>query len=183
MSLVAPRLRISRIQERGSKFFSVVRLEMFEVTGGGPICLKPNKPDPYDGLRDFLIVNTWLYKMEQYLVILQLGNPGQVLSEANKIVYTSTFLTGTAAVWWYTIVQASQVLTTWSDFRKKVVTEFVPSGHIRRSRDKLRRLKHTTSVSKYLAEFRNLILTIPNMSDEERQDRVYSGLKYDIMME
>lgn len=150
---------------------------------GGPITLKPNKPEPFDGRRDFLMVNTWLYKMEQYLAIVQLSNPGTELGEGNKIIYASTFFTGTAAVWWFTLVKGGTVPTSWEDFKKTVIAEFVPPDHVRRARDKLRGLKHNSSVSKYLAEFRNVTLTIPDMSDGEKMDRFCTGLKYEIRVE
>lgn len=61
--------------------------------------------------------------------------------------------------------------------------ELVPSDHIRRARDKLRRLKKTSSVSKYIGEFRNCILTIDDMSDGEKFDRFVQGLKQDVKLE
>ena len=72
---------------------------MEEAAHGGSIMLKPNKPEPYDGRRDYLVVNTWLYKIEQYLIIAQLSKPSNVLSDGNRIIYASMFFTGTAAVW------------------------------------------------------------------------------------
>lgn len=75
--------------------------------GAGPIRLKPNKPEQYHGRRDFVIVNKWLYNMEHYFLILQLSNPRNVLTDDNKIIHLSTFLSSTAAVWWYTVVQSN----------------------------------------------------------------------------
>lgn len=149
----------------------------------GSINLKPNKPEPYDGKRDYLVVNTWLYKVEQYLVLAQLSNPGVPLTEANRILYASTFLTSTAAVWWYTLVQANTVPATWQEFKAKVIAEFVPDDHVRRARDRLRKLTQTTSVAKYLSEFRNIVLTIPGMNDGEMWDKFCSGLKYEVRIE
>lgn len=149
----------------------------------GSINLKPNKPEAYDGRRDFLVVSTWLYKVEQYLVLMQLNNPAAQLLEANRILYASTFLTGTAAVWWYTLVQSNTVPTTWDQFKAKVVAEFVPDDHVRRARDKMRKLQQTGSVSKYLAEFRNVTITIPGINDGEMWDRFCAGLKYEVRLE
>lgn len=61
-----------------------------------------------------------------------------------------------------------------------VMTEFVPEDHVRRARDRLRRLKQTTSVPKYISEFRNCIITINDMSAGERFDRFLQGLKPDV---
>ena len=74
--------------------------------------MKPNKPEACNGKRDCLVVNTWLYKVEQYLGLVELSSPGMTLADANRIMYASTFLAATAAVWWYTLVQANQVPTS-----------------------------------------------------------------------
>lgn len=153
------------------------------AAGQGTINLKPNKPESYDGRRDFLVVNTWLYKVEQYLVLVQLSNPGVQLTEGNRILYASTFLTGTAAVWWYTLVQSKWPPTTWEQFKAKVVAEFVPEDHVRRARERLRKLRRTTSVAKYLSDFRNLCLTVPGMTDGEMWDKFCAGLKYEVGLE
>lgn len=39
------------------------------------------------------------------------------------------------------------------------------------------------SVAKYLAEFRNIVLTINGMNDEEKADRFKQGLKYNVRVE
>ena len=52
-----------------------------------------------------------------------------------------------------------------------------------RSRDKLRRLVHRKSVSNYLSEFRNIVLTISDMSVGEKVDLFCQGLKPKIRLE
>ena len=64
-----------------------------------------------------------------------------------------------------------------------MIAEFVPSDHVRLARDKLRRLRQTSAVSKYLAEFRNLALTNPDMTDGEKLDKFCVGLKYEVRVE
>lgn len=98
-------------------------------------------------------------------------------------MYASPFLSGTAAVWWYTLVQSNQAPGTWNDFKSAIVREFVPEDHVRSARDKLRKLRQTGSVSKYLSEFRNLVLTIPDVTDGEKWDRFCAGLKFDVRLE
>ena len=154
-----------------------------KAANDGAIKLKPNKPEPYNGKRDFLVVNTWIYKLEQYMLLLQVNNPTQPLSEANKIMFASTFLTGTASVWWFTLVQSNAMPTTWEDFKATLSREFVPEDHVRRAREKLRRLRQIGSVSKYLGDFRNLTLVISDMSGGEKMDRFVEGLKREIQVE
>ena len=74
----------------------------------GSINLHPNKPEPYDGKRDYLIVHTWLYKVDQYLTLMEITNPTVGMTEQRRIMYASTFLSGMAAVWWYTLVKCNQ---------------------------------------------------------------------------
>lgn len=50
----------------------------------------------------------------------------------------------------------------------------------RRARDKLRRQKQTTSVSKYLSEFGNITLAISEVNEGKRVDWFVDGLKYRI---
>lgn len=69
------------------------------------------------------------------------------------------------------------------DFRKAMLAECFPSDHVRRARDKVRKLSHNTSVSKFLAEFKNIVLRITGMTDEEKFDRFCSGLEYEIRVE
>ena len=144
---------------------------------------KPNKPECFEGKRDMLLVNTWMYKIEQYLALTQLRKPSLTLTDANKISFASSFFTSTAAVSWFTTVQNGNIPTTWRDFTAWIRAEFVPSDHLHQARDKLRKLKQITSVSRYLDEFRNIVLTIPNMSDGEQLDRFVNGLKMETKIE
>lgn len=64
-----------------------------------------------------------------------------------------------------------------------VLSEFVPADHTRRALDRLRRLKQSSSVSKYLGEFRNRILTVNDMSEGEFFDIFVQGLKHDVRLE
>ena len=144
--------------------------------------LKPNKPVCFEGKRDEYAVKTWLYQVKQYLALVQVGNQ-TVLDDKTKISFAATFLTGTAAAWWYTVVNANTVPEKWDAFETLVIQEFVPFDSVRRSRDKLRRLFQKTSVTSYLTEFRNVVLTIPDISEGEKLDRFCQGLKPQIRVE
>lgn len=148
-----------------------------------PSVMKPNKPECFEGKRDRLAVETWLYQVGQYLTLIQVGNADLVLDDATKINFASMFLKGTAASWWYVKVQTQQLPTTWIDFQTAVRTEFIPQDSLRRARDKLRKLEQRTSVSGYLTEFRNIVLAIPGISEEERLDKFVSGLKPTVRLE
>ena len=143
----------------------------------------PNKPEVFDGKRDFLAVSTWLYKMEQYLHLMEVFAKGVTMTEENRVVYASTFLSGNAAIWWYTQVKANCAPSTWDTFKAALRKEFIPEDHVRRARDKFRRLRQLSSVAQYLAEFRNLCLVIPDFHQSEKLDKFISGLKYSVRVE
>ena len=76
------------------------------------------------------------------------------LSNASSIIFACTFVTGTAALWFYILVQSNEVPTTWELFKTAVQREFVADEHARKARDeKLRKLCKVTSVSKYISDF------------------------------
>ena len=144
--------------------------------------LKPNKPSTFVGKRDEYAVRTWVYQVKQYLDLIQVGNQ-QVIEDATKISYAATFLSGTAAAWWYTLVATNSIPTSWEEFEKAIYQEFIPFDSVQRARDKLRRLSQKTSVSSYLSDFRNIALTIPGMNEEEKVDRFCQGLKPQVRLE
>lgn len=145
--------------------------------------IKPNKPDSFGGTRDPLAVNAWLYQVSQYLNLVQVGNPDAALDDQTRISFASTFFKGTAASWWFVKVQSQTVPATWAEFEASVRNEFVPMDTLRRYRDKLRELVQHKSVSAYLAEFRNVSLMIPNMTEDEKVDKFCVGLKPQVRLE
>ena len=101
--------------------------------------LKPSKPSNFDGKRDEFTVRTWMYQVKQYLALVQVGNALN-LDDQTKISFATTFLSGTAATWWYTLVASNNIPTTWQEFENAICQEFVPFGSAQRARDKLRKL-------------------------------------------
>jgi len=63
--------------------------------------LKPNKPPVYNGDRDEFKVRTWIYQVRQYLSLSQVGNI-VIYDGPTQVSFASSFLSGTAAAWWYT---------------------------------------------------------------------------------
>lgn len=145
--------------------------------------LKPNKPEPYDGTRDYLKVNTWLYTIERYLSLTQLASPTAAISDHNRISFASSYLKGNAAVLWFNMVNNSRIPTSWDEFKTMIIGEFVPADHTQRARDKLRKLRQISSVEKYLSEYRNIVLMISDINEGEKLDRFIDGLRYNVKVE
>lgn len=145
--------------------------------------LKPNKPEQFKGTRDRLVVETWLYQLEQYLTLVQMQNTELVLNDGAKIMYATTLFTSTAASWWFMKVAANAVPDSFQEFKNLVRAEFIPADSVRRARDKLRNLHQKYSVAAYLSEFRNVALSIPGISMDEMLDKFVSGLKPQVRLE
>lgn len=105
------------------------------------------------------------------------------MSEADCVLFPSTFLTETAAVWWYTIVQMTKVPKKWYEFKTLIQDEFIPKDHMMRARENLLRLRQLTSTPKYLEDFRNITLRISDMAESEMFDKFVDGLKRDVKIE
>ena len=145
--------------------------------------LKPQKPELFSGRRDAIAVNTWLYQVEMYLNLLQVSNPQIILDEGTRVSFASTLMKGTAAQWWYMLVQSGQAPVNWNAFLEKVRIEFIPRDSVDRARDKLRALRQKSTVLAYLNEFRNVVMIIPRISEDEKLDKFVSGLKPDVHFE
>ena len=82
--------------------------------------IKPNKPSPFLGRRDEFEVRTWIYQVKQYLSLVEVGNLTG-LTEETKISFASTFFQGTAAAWWYTLVNSNSIPKTWLSLKKQLL--------------------------------------------------------------
>jgi len=145
--------------------------------------IKPVRPEPYDGKRDAMAVNTWIYQLQVYFSLILVSNNGIELTDEVKINLASSLMKGNAASWWYMLVQSGNVPQAWVTFKEAVRREFVPQDQVRRSRDRLRELQQKGSVSSYLNIFRNITISIPNMSEDEKLDKFCAGLKPNIRLE
>lgn len=73
--------------------------------------------------------------------------------------------------------------TAWNDFEKGITTEFIPEDHTRRARDRLRKCRQSSSLSKYLNEFRNITISVGDILEGEKFDRFVYGLKPNVRIE
>ncbi len=145
--------------------------------------LKPSKPDVYDGKRDAVTVDSWIFQVDTYLNLLSIGNPQLNLTEEIKVQFATTLLKNNAANWYYMQVQAGNIPATWEEFKNRLRAEFVPQDNVRRQRDKLSRLVQNKSVALYLETFRNIVISIPDISEAEKLDKFLNGLKPMIRLE
>lgn len=63
--------------------------------------------------------------MGQHLLSVQLTATGINITDSNKVMFASTFLQSTAAIWWYTQVQASVAPTNCNASKSAAKAEFI----------------------------------------------------------
>ena len=114
--------------------------------------MKPSKPAKCDGRRDALTVRAWLHCVEKYLRLVQIGQDVEI-DARTAVDFASTYMTSTAANWWFTLVLEEKIPPTWEVFKLCVENEFVTKDSIVEARDRPYKLKQRTSVAIYLAVF------------------------------
>src|SRR5262249_35154713 len=137
--------------------------------------IKPNKPETFEGRRDGAQVDRWLFQVYQYCEFVK-------MKDSDRVPFAALFLRGSAATWWQvkaTDANRGQVarIQAWKDFKKALMAQFKPANSVERARDKLANLRQTTSVKTYADTFRNLVLEIPGIQEDELLDRFKRGLK------
>lgn len=144
-----------------------------------PARRKPLRPDTFNGNTASANLDLWLFQVEEYL------EASNIHGNADRISETVTFLRGAALTWWRSIKQGDPAHrpTTWDEFKERIQAAFKTINSTRTARDKMARLKQTTSVRNYSTEFRNLSLDIPDMSEGDKLDRYIRGLKQEIQRE
>jgi hypothetical protein len=134
-------------------------------------------PPFFDGARDRRKLDTWLYKVEHYLDLIQ------VKTDKLKINIAATLFDGYAADWWYTRTKhvregQEPPVVSWNQFVHTMEQTFIPSeARYTTQADKLPVLKQTGSVPSYIANFLSLVIHLQGSSESEKVSRFIGGLK------
>lgn len=133
--------------------------------------LKVKVPEAFYGNSLKEDVELWLYQVDHWL------RAGRIQLEMEKIILATGLLRGAALSWWRSVELALNPPITWADFRARMKEAFQPINPVESARDRLARLRQTTSANAYAALFRNITLEIPGITDDEKKDRFIRGLK------
>ena len=133
------------------------------------------KPDTYDGARNTIVVDNFLFGLEQHFAAMG------VHDDTSKVGTVRTFLQGSAQLWWWLkhgeMGKGICVISTWADFQQELRKHFAPSNAENEARAFLRRLKQTDSVRDYINGFTTLMLEISDMPDKDSLLYFQDGLK------
>lgn len=140
--------------------------------------LKPEKPEPYDGRADAQVFHKFMRQTVEYLSAFDV-EPAMLAS------HVSNFLKGNAYNFWVTTVE-SRNPRSWT-LRKLFVELFnycFPVDYRLQMREKLQHSEQgNRSVRDYIHELENLFLMVGFVSDREKVDKLWHGLKTSIQTE
>ncbi|KAJ9525206.1 hypothetical protein QJQ45_020746, partial [Haematococcus lacustris] len=133
---------------------------------------RANPPATFSGSRT-TDVAAWLFAVDLFFTISE-------LTDAQRIVYVATLLSGHALLWYRSSVGS---FTSWTCFVAAFERQFAPVNRLRHARDRLAALTQTSSVRRYLGEFTALCLEVTDLSPAEQLDRFIRGLKPSVRRE
>ncbi|KAJ9508984.1 hypothetical protein QJQ45_028315, partial [Haematococcus lacustris] len=133
---------------------------------------RTNPPATFSGSRT-TDVAAWLFAVDLFFTISE-------LTDAQRIVYVATLLSGHALLWYRSSVSS---FTSWTCFVAAFERQFAPVNRLRHARDRLAALTQTSSVRRYLGEFTALCLEVTDLSPAEQLDRFIRGLKPSVRRE
>lgn len=123
------------------------------------------KPDYFEGERDPVAMDQWLYHLGHFLVL-------QATPVDQQVRYAAMYLKGAALLWW--LQREGQVargevapFVTLDDFVAGVRNQFAPVHAQVAARDRLATLVQKTMVAAYIEEFLAVVLVILGMTEEE----------------
>ena len=81
--------------------------------------------------------------------------------------------------------ETRELLATWAGFQEELIVQFSPVNKTRNARDKLATCKQQDkeSVRKYATRMREILITLPKVTEDEKLDRFIRNLKPDIRQE
>lgn len=150
--------------------------------------IKPVQPDLFRGARSSSVVEAWLHTVDKYCDCFP------EMEDLDRVTYASTLFRDAAATWWRHLETSlnlddgsNMTPKTWRDFQEAFRTEFKPRNSAQVARNKLRHLSQDTVPSKtiheYVIKFRDIMLDLPHMDDEDAIHEFVMGLSYEARMQ
>lgn len=137
-------------------------------TMAAPSSLRLRPPEDYDGKRDAAAVSRWLFKMSYYCTCTS-------VPEDKWTMVAGFHLSGKALDWWQHHLTQNP-MPTWDKFSDAIKTKFVPAMDLESAKDKLHECRQRTTAARYVQEFDDLRLLIPDSSFDLNHAFVW-GLK------
>ena len=132
------------------------------------------KLTPFAGERSGLALETWIFQTEQYFEINQ-------VPRGDRVPIASMQLKGSALLWWRERCNAvkrnvEDKILTWTDFATRLRKYLQPADQARLLKFKLKDLTQIGSITNYVSEFLEIVLQLPDATEDEKLDSFIWGL-------
>lgn len=132
--------------------------------------IKPTTPTSFSG-EPKEDADLWIWLVDKWL------ESGRVQLELEKITLATGLLRGPALAWWRNREKQPGHPIEWATLQEELRQNFQPLNPVETYRDQLQVIRQTGSVLSYATAFRNIVVNIPTMTDEEQKFRFIYGLK------
>ncbi|XP_052483730.1 uncharacterized protein LOC128039297 [Gossypium raimondii] len=131
------------------------------------------KPKEFVGTRSACDVDNFLWRMENYF------RAKGIVEDAVKVNTASMFLTDIALLWWRgrTTDKRHGEIGTWQEFQCELKGQFYPEFAEEEAWAKLQGITQRGTVGEYVQEFKELMLQVSDVTDEEALLAFQKGLK------
>ncbi|KAK8301352.1 hypothetical protein V6Z11_D04G014000 [Gossypium hirsutum] len=131
------------------------------------------KPKEFVGTRSACDVDNFLWRMENYF------RAKGIMEDAVKVNTASMFLTDIALLWWRgrTTDKRHGEIGTWQEFQCELKGQFYPEFAEEEARAKLQGITQRGTVGEYVREFKELMLQVLDVTNEEASLAFQKGLK------
>lgn len=114
-------------------------------------------------------VETFFYRMDKYFRLLGITNDNM------QVEIASFTFEGDIAIWWRARYEGLPM--TYANFKNLVRERWADEYDMQNARNRLNALVQTKSASSLIAELDSVCLRIPNITDEEKRDKLIRALK------
>jgi hypothetical protein len=148
---------------------------------------KLEKPVKFNGERDAVNIENWVYSVRQYVKALRLQGE-------DSVIMAVSFLDGLAKQYWRNYTEKLEkdkeagasgdytLLTNLDSMLELIRQRFFPSELAQDVRNQLEKLEQTTSAKVYSQKFEALLMQLPSSdyAEADMVDKFIRGLKYEV---
>ena len=121
---------------------------------------------------DYRKLQSWLFNLDEYFSKAR-------IQKSLRVDITTSVMVGDATMWWRILRQQNEDPRDWKTFQKAIRDRFLPLNSYKVTRNKLERLRQSTSVTQYNSAFQAAFVECTDVSQAEALRRYIVGLKAD----
>ena len=137
-------------------------------------------PVHFSGDNESQNVEAWLFSVEQFFLLCNVGNLQNV--QQKKAIFVGTLLSGKASVWYrnYVNTLGNMDNLSFNNLKTALLARFKMHNELEDARTQLDSLKQSGPVKDYVSTFEELLMKVTDLSVAAKVHRFLSGLNANI---